>query len=400
MTQTPQDSSRFYADLPIRDSFLEVAQARNFSPAPEDWHILLSDVVSSTKAINEGRYKDVNIVGAATLIAVLNAVEGFDIPFVFGGDGATLLVPAELLEVVKPVLVSTRHMARDAFALDLRVGVVPVTAVREAGLELNIAKVRLSERFNLAAFSGGGLGYADSLVKDPREGEPYRLEADEDRGAADFSGLECRWNPVPSKRGEIVSLLVAGMSDSSDVNAHIYRQVIEEIDAIFGDEHDFHPVSNDLLSLSFTQLGHMSEYLLKNFRSSPTLKKLKLASMQIGTRLGDFAMRHKINLPPVRWGRYRDDIVRNSDYRKFDEMIRMVISADAAQRSRLDAYLEKRYQNREVAYGTHVADSALLTCLIFEREGGHLHFVDGANGGYAQAAVGLKERIKSLQQGS
>jgi hypothetical protein len=36
-----------------------------------------------------------------------------------------------------------------------------------------------------------------------------------------------------------------------------------------------------------------------------------------------------------------------------------------------------------------------MTCLIFQREGGHVHFVDGANGGYTLAAIELKRRLKS-----
>ena len=33
----------------------------------------------------------------------------------------------------------------------------------------------------------------------------------------------------------------------------------------------------------------------------------------------------------------------------------------------------------------------LMTCLIFERMGSQVHFVDAADGGYAMAAVGLKK---------
>jgi hypothetical protein len=36
-----------------------------------------------------------------------------------------------------------------------------------------------------------------------------------------------------------------------------------------------------------------------------------------------------------------------------------------------------------------------MTCLVFERNGRQVHFVDGADGGYAVAAKAMKRRINS-----
>jgi hypothetical protein len=35
-----------------------------------------------------------------------------------------------------------------------------------------------------------------------------------------------------------------------------------------------------------------------------------------------------------------------------------------------------------------------MTCLVFERGGRQVHFVDGADGGYALAAKDMKQRMK------
>ncbi|MCJ2541500.1 DUF3095 family protein [Synechococcus bigranulatus str. 'Rupite'] len=56
-------------------------------------------------------------------------------------------------------------------------------------------------------------------------------------------------------------------------------------------------------------------------------------------------------------------------------------------------YLETRFRQGELAYGIHISDRALLTCLVFERDGRQVHFVDGADGGYALAARDLKTRL-------
>ena len=39
-----------------------------------------------------------------------------------------------------------------------------------------------------------------------------------------------------------------------------------------------------------------------------------------------------------------------------------------------------------------------MTCLVFGYDNRHVHFVDGAEGGYAMAARELKQRLKNLPQ--
>ena len=46
-------------------------------------------------------------------------------------------------------------MAAEAFDLHLRIVIVPVDKVIEAGLEVKVVKIRLSNQFNLARFTGG-----------------------------------------------------------------------------------------------------------------------------------------------------------------------------------------------------------------------------------------------------
>jgi hypothetical protein len=60
---------------------------------------------------------------------------------------------------------------------------------------------------------------------------------------------------------------------------------------------------------------------------------------------------------------------------------------------KLTEYLEKNYKTGKLVYGLHISDRALMTCLVFERNGRQVHFIDGADGGYAVAAKVMKQRI-------
>ena len=72
-------NQQFYANLPFFEDFPDVAKLDQYTPLPEDWLILNSDVVGSTLAIEAGRYKEVNMVGAASIMCVLNVCEGLQV---------------------------------------------------------------------------------------------------------------------------------------------------------------------------------------------------------------------------------------------------------------------------------------------------------------------------------
>src|SRR5271166_394749 len=88
-------TSSFYDELPVLEDFLDVTDPARFIPVPDGWLIAETDVQGSTEAIRRGKYKDVNVAGAASIISLLNIDRSLGVPFIFGGDGATLCIPPE-----------------------------------------------------------------------------------------------------------------------------------------------------------------------------------------------------------------------------------------------------------------------------------------------------------------
>jgi hypothetical protein len=76
-------------------------------------------------------------------------------------------------------------------------------------------------------------------------------------------------------------------------------------------------------------------------------------------------------------------------------MLRLVVASTSKQRERLHLYLEKELQKKKLFFGIHSSDASLMTCLIFQRHGKHIHFVDSSLGGYALAAKMLKKQMQS-----
>ena len=106
-------------------------------------------------------------------------------------------------------------------------------------------------------------------------------------------------------------------------------------------------------------------------------------------------MAQDIETETGRWRDYIDLLVRSSDFRKYDDMLRMIVAGTAENRRRLVTWLEAQQDAGHLRFGHHVASHALITCVVFERMGNQIHFVDGARGGYALAARAMKRQTKS-----
>ena len=115
-TAPPDD---FYASLPLFRDFTEVMDPGLFTPLPADWVVGVADVMQSTKAIAENRYKAVNMAGAAVIVAVTNALGDRDFPFVFGGDGASFAVPAAAGPLARQALAETATWVKEDLDLTL-----------------------------------------------------------------------------------------------------------------------------------------------------------------------------------------------------------------------------------------------------------------------------------------
>ena len=227
-------SDNYYSKLPIHADFSVVSDLSKYSKLPDDWFIVAADIQNSTGAIKSGKYKAVNIVGVSVITAIRNISPSILLPSMFGGDGASLCIPADLVGQAKKALVATKFMAEKQFDLKLRIGIVPIDVVRNAGHEVFVARYRMSEYYNQAAFAGGGIEYAESLLKDKLKGQQYRYEDNIEETSTDYSGLECRWDNIPSKHGETIALIVKVLAPSIEEESIIYNEIISRVQQIYG----------------------------------------------------------------------------------------------------------------------------------------------------------------------
>jgi len=278
------------------------------------------------------------------------------------------------------------------------VATVPVTAIRQAGHDILVARVRVSENYIQAAFAGGGMAFADRYMKDPATAALCEVKPGSVAGRGSLEGLECRWQDIPSRHGETVSLIVRALAADTGASSELYREVIAKVLEIYGGDDACHPLTPPLAqlsaSLSARQLGN--EVGVRAADRGAFGKWLWLMRARWFVVLGWVLMRFGLHTEETDWSRYKETLFRNTDVRKFNDVFRQILAGTPAQREALDAWLAERYAKRELVYGLHVTDRAHMTCLVFNYAGKHLHFIDGADGGLFLASKAFKERAAKL----
>jgi hypothetical protein len=384
-------SERFYATLPVITDFEAITHAGSYAPLPADWHVALCDVRDSTAAVAAGKYRNVNSIGAATITAVINAAGDIDVPFSFEGDGAVICVPQRLLEDTRAALAKAQQIASEVFGLDLRIATVPVADIPQ-GLSVLVARYQVSENYVQAVFSGGGISWVDSVMKDAATAGQYTIAPGSVEPRGSLEGFECRWQDIPSRHGETVSLMVLALHYEPERAAAAYREVIRKVREIYGDEEACHPVAVPQLAMTLNARLLADEVGMQSAGAGPFAYWKRLMRTRLVVVLGKVLMRFGIKTGETDWSQYKETLARNSDVRKFSDVYRQILAGTEAQRLALEDWLQRQFERRQLLYGLHVTDRAHMTCLVFDYSGKHLHFIDGADGGLFLAAKAFKAR--------
>ena len=373
----------FYDKLPRETEFDRLTEDTRYHRLPHDWLIGVSDVVGSTAHVATGHYKSVNMVGAAIVSAVMNGLGNHAFPFVFGGDGASFAVRPDAQTAVTSALSAVARWSQTEFGIEMRVALVPLTAIREAGYDVRVARFQVSDGADYAMFNGGGLSWAEAQMKQGA----YWIEPAPVGTVPDLTGLSCRWANMPSRNGTILSLVVSAVpyADPDGVQ-RVFKDVIAVASTL---ERGGHPAPATGMEVRRApRSAELEAHVTRGTGAlGPARRKAAFEALiywalhRTGIKLAGFDARH-----------YARVVAANADFRKLDDGLKMTLDCDSETRSKLDAILSQAEADGIIRYGMSTQDEAMMTCIVPSvLSDDHLHFIDGAAGGYTQAAKAMKE---------
>ena len=374
----------FYSNLPIHKIPLHQLLIQNqlFEKVVASWCVIITDIKRSTAAVNSGLHENVNLIATGSIVAVLNIAfkANISVPFFFGGDGASFIVPPSIVDDVMKSLLKYKDNTLRNFNLDLRTGIMPVEEIYKQCHTLNICRFSSAETFSIPIVLGDGLAYAEQIIK----GENYLLTGhDTASNEIDLSGMQCRWDKIepPENSDEVVTLIV--IASEITQQAAVFSKVIHHLDQIYGTPEKRQPISVSKLifKTSFNSLGKEMKH---------RIGKIKLFELIKSWLINIYGY---IYFRTERGKKYLKQLVEMSDTLVIDGRINTVITGTAQQRLILQKALNQLEKNNEILYGLYVSGESIMSCYVRDLEDDHIHFVDGADGGYTQAAGVLKQKI-------
>jgi hypothetical protein len=369
----------------ITDFAREANDPRHYEALGRDWFLAVADVEASTVLAGAGRDRDVNFVaGAAVAVLTRVATKPPDMTACqFGGDGAIAAVSPDCETATRAALAALAHWAKTEIDVPLRVGLVPVASLADAGHEIRAALQDFGNGNVFGQFLGDGVMAADAWVKAdgkwriaPAPGELPGIE-----------GLSCRWQPVPATRGSVMCVIVdpapgdAGRAALARLSAAFERIVPGMTAAPLGDGERLQP--KGLPGARALQV---------EMRAQPRGKRLA----RLFAALGGMAILKFVHALGGKLGRvdtnlYRHAMAERSDYRKLAGGPRFVLDVTDAEAAAIEAELAREEAEGAIVYGTSRAAATTITCLVGDfLADRHIHFVDGDGLGFWRAASVLK----------
>jgi hypothetical protein len=201
----------------------------------------------------------------------------------------------------------------------------------------------------------------------------------------DLTGLSCRFEEIPATRGIILSVLVV---PALNADPAAFRKLIEDVVGLVERSPDAgRPVPPSGPPLRWPPAG--VDYEARAARGGTLLKRR--AFVLANTLFAYVVMRFGITVGNFVPKLYVQQVVENSDFRKYDDGLRMILDCTPELERALDQRLAAAASDGIIRYGLYRQDAAMMTCFTPSvMRSDHVHFIDGARGGYASAATALK----------
>ena len=384
------DEVNFYKDLqPQKLPLAQLFQEAHFFAVPVSWHVIISDVKNSTLAVSAGKHNDVNLVAAGSLIAALNIAKKYkvDIPFFFGGDGSTILVPQQLLKEVLAGLSAHNINTIKNFGLEMHIGSLSMKEILDNGHAIKIARLEVDAVYNKAIAIGDGFRFAEQKIKNSLHNKFNDNSAAND---LNLTGLECRWDKIkpPVEEAEIVCYLIESTEARNQLT--VYAEVFGQIEAEFGDVQKRNPLCTERLKPLLS---------LKKLRKEMLIKFGKwrigyLIEAFLRTFFGLFYFKYNWKVTGLGGQEYLAQLIAHADTLTVDGRIDTIICGSSDKHLQFIEYLSTKEKEGKLIYGHHASRESIMTCYIESRNAKHIHFVDGADGGYTEAAKEFKSKLK------
>lgn len=206
-----------------------------------------------------------------------------------------------------------------------------------------------------------------------------------------LTGLECRWNKISPPVAEAYNICYLIETIDPDKQAAIYTDVLKKMEAVYGDAQMRNPLSPERLQ-GMLNLRNVKREMLARFG------KWRLGHFQsgAGSSSGKLLSQTQLAYPRAKRRRILTATHCSRRHANGGRRINTIVCASSNKHNEFLQYLSHQEASGLLIFGHHVSKESVMTCYIEDRRDKHIHFVDGADGGYTEAAKEFKAKLQKL----
>lgn len=217
----------------------------------------------------------------------------------------------------------------------------------------------------------------------------FAVEPASEGAVPDLTGLSCRWTNAKAQNGMILSVVIEPTETAVPGEfAVVASRIVGLAEKLNRGGHPL-PLGGTKMRWPPRGLGVEAHGSYRN--AGLMWRKLQLLAQSLiawfffrtGLKAGDFDPVH-----------YTKMVSNNADFRKFDDGLKMTLDCDEATHQEIRSLLDQARRDGVLNYGLFQQDEAMVTCFVPSiTQDDHIHLIDGASGGYAQAAAQMKSGV-------
>jgi hypothetical protein len=190
---------------------------------------------------------------------------------------------------------------------------------------------------------------------------------------------------MPAVHGLVLALLVA---PGERARGEDFRRVVDDLVQL-AEEQGHAPVPPDAPKFGWPPQGiELEAHASRRPGQSLAIRR---AAALFQTFFYFLILRFRLRVGKFVPAVYLKQVVENSDFRKYDDALRMIIDCSPELADEIERRCAAAAREGTVRFGMHRQEAAMMTCFTpSPTQADHMHFVDGASGGYALAALAMK----------
>jgi hypothetical protein len=363
-----------------QNAITEIADLSQYTTTAETDLLIMTDIVDSTSAVAQGRYKEITIAVTKAIAALRNACSHHETQVQHGGDGFIAKSHVSNLFKISGVLWEMKESINRKYGFGLYASIWTKKELDGLGIKVYHRHFLQSNGSRQWQIHCSEMHKLENRLKSGFE-SAFRFVGGLTTNA---DGFRCDFTPVKHKRAQFACCIISLVEQDVTDRMITTREILKIIQ-----QHSTHGLSSPIKKTDLHWLTNRQ--MLEDLSVESNYYKLRLFVNWWFIFMNKLKCNRILPLNSLPF--ISKKVADSVDHIKYDGNLKFVISVNNDDRTKFEGHLNALAKESRIKLGIHWSKAAIITCSV---NGPHenLHFIDGLDGGLTLAAANLKTKLK------